>query len=132
MKLALAAVVAAVSLAACSGPDEHIPPPVIIDAEVPLLDGPAIDASDADVPVDADLRCMACGTDQICVQTFDGTCGELGLACQDRDPTCATGTACTPDCDLHHCQASGDAGIFTCSAAGCPGEVAGALHCYGP
>lgn len=112
--------------AACSGDDEKLP-----DARVaPPTDGAEPDAP-TDAGIDADLRCAACTASQICVQTFNGTCGEIRLECQDRDPSC-TGTACSAECNLRHCQAGGDAGIFTCQAGSCAGEVPGALHCYGP
>jgi len=86
-------------------------------------------ASDADT--DADLRCDLCTSTQICVQYFDGFCNEFRVECQERGAGC-TGTGCNGGCDFAQCQAQGDAGIFTCTAPTCGGEMAGALHCYGP
>jgi hypothetical protein len=109
-------------LVAC-GADERLP-----------ADGAVIDASpDApiDAGIDADLRCAACTADQICVQSFNGTCGTFAVECQPRNPACE-GTACTPACNLWHCRAGGDAGLLTCEAAPCDGAIPGALHCYGP
>ena len=66
------------------------------------------------------------------MQAFNGTCGELRLECVERHALCPTGTACTPDCNFHHCGDGADAGILSCSAAPCPGQNPAALHCYGP
>ncbi len=104
-----------IALTACAGEGE-----ALIDSGLP-----------GDGGVDADLRCTACTADQICVQKFGGTCTPFQVECQDRAPTC-TGTSCTPDCNFYHCNGGSDAGILTCAAASCPGELPGALHCFGP
>ncbi len=70
--------------------------------------------------------CETCSLDQICVQTYDGTCNLLSTACVEPTAGC-TAAACTFDCDMDLC---GD--IFTCSAGGCGTESPSALHCYGP
>lgn len=75
--------------------------------------------------------CDACGVDQICVQRFDGTCGQIGVECQDRAAGC-TGADCN-SCDIPHCRPDPSGPItFTCQAAPCGTEIPGALHCYGP
>lgn len=130
MRTLAAVVVAVTALAACSD-DEAIPidAPIAIDAPPPIDAPMPIDAVDAMEPVDAGA-CAACGANEICVQFFNGTCGDGHVECQTRGVDC-TGNACSTECNFWHCGGA-DAGIYTCSAAGCAGEVAGALHCYGP
>lgn len=126
MKLVLAALVAV--LCAC-GNDEVIP----IDAPTPIdatVDTPPVDAIDATL-IDADLRCGACTATQICVQFWNGTCGDGHIECQERGTGCV-GNACSPECQFWHCGAA-DAGTpYQCGVASCPGDTPGALHCYGP
>ncbi|MEZ4398755.1 MAG: hypothetical protein R3B06_01955 [Kofleriaceae bacterium] len=94
--------------------------------------GPSIDAGPAvDAPVDASAACAACAEDEICVQTFDGTCASLGVTCVTPTTACPA-AACTTDCDLALCKGGDPAGILTCAAPSCPDEAPAALHCYGP
>lgn len=58
-----------------------------------------------------DQRCDACGAGQECAQFFDGNCATNRVYCQ------AVGTGC---------------GSAVPNYAPCGGEIAGALHCYGP
>lgn len=110
-------------LAAACGADEHVPRDAAVVDAAP--DAPP------DAGLDADERCAACTADQICVQKFNGTCGEFALECQPRNPACV-GNACSPECNLWHCRDGGDAGILTCEAPPCAGQAPGALYCYGP
>ncbi len=99
--------------------------------EEPPIDAAQFGYDPAPLPIDSNDACSACGVDQLCVQFFDGVCGELRVECQDRAAAC-TGTDCNA-CDLPHCRQDPNGPItFTCQAAGCPGELQGALHCYGP
>jgi hypothetical protein len=127
--VSLSLAVGVLGAAACTG-DESLP----IDApqdtgifDVPMIDGPAIDA-----PTDASALCSACTSSQICVQNFNGTCGDGHVECQPRVITCV-GTGCSPDCDFWHCRGGADAGSpYTCGMASCPGMAPNALHCFGP
>ena len=123
-KLTLAAVL---GVAACAGPDEVVP----IDAPV-AVDAAVVDTAIIDTALtDADLRCSACGPTQICVQFWNGTCGDGHIECQDRGPGC-TGNACSADCQFWHCGAADAGTVYQCGVASCPGDTPGALHCYGP
>jgi hypothetical protein len=116
----LAVAVGGLAAGGCNS-DEVVPP-----------DAPSSGCGDCDAPTDANDFCTTCGPDQICVQFIDGVCGQLSLRCEDRNPACATGNACTPECMQWHCN-NGDAQPFyRCDVGGCPVDVAGALHCYGP
>lgn len=116
----LAPAAALLALAACS--DEHRPDP---DA--------ASGCGDCDAPNDTPTSaCDDCTPDQICVQVFNGTCGQISIACEPRNPACSDGTACTPGCMQWQCNDGGDPPFFRCDVGGCPDDVPGALHCYGP
>lgn len=95
-------------------------------------DDEAPGAPDAAPGPDANDVCLGCTADQICVQVLDGTCGQLRLACEARHPACAEGTACTAGCMQWQCNDGGDPPFLRCDVGGCPGEVPGALRCYGP
>jgi hypothetical protein len=115
--------------AACA-PDESLP----IDApqDTAIFDVPVIDGTPIDTPTDADTLCSACTASQICVQYFNGTCGDGHVECQPRVTACV-GTACSPDCDFWHCRGGMDAGSpYTCGNSTCPGLATNALHCFGP
>lgn len=109
----------AIALAAGCDADERVP-----------TDGPS-GCGDCDAPIDANDFCRRCDVDEICVQTFNGTCGQIGLACEPRNAACV-GNACTPGCMQWQCNDGQDPPFFRCDVGGCPDEVAGALHCYGP
>ena len=90
---------------------------------------------DAAVGLDGDPDgpsfCASCGADEICVQTFDGTCGSIGARCEPRNPACQ-GNTCSPECMRWHCNGGNEQPFFRCDVATCPVEEPGALHCYGP
>lgn len=70
--------------------------------------------------------CLACTSDQICVQSYDGTCGVPFTACVDPPVECPE-AVCNPACDDALCG-----GITTCAAAPCGTESPIAFGCYGP
>lgn len=120
-RAALATAAAVLGLAACA--DDEAPKPT--DAQDPdgcACDAPGPDASDF---------CLSCTAEQVCVQVFNGTCGQISLACEPRNAACV-GNACTPGCMQWQCNDGDDPPFFRCDVGGCPGEVPGALHCYGP
>ncbi|HVV82201.1 MAG TPA: hypothetical protein VHE35_03950 [Kofleriaceae bacterium] len=111
----------AAALGACG--DQAGPTDAAVDFDAPI-DTP-------DPPFDASV-CGSCTPDQICVQTFGGTCGELSIACEPRNPAC-TGNACSPGCQQWQCNDGTDPPFFRCDEGSpCPGEDPYALHCYGP
>lgn len=127
MKVLIALVLVA---CACTGSDEAIPidAPVVIDAAV--IDAAVIDTA----TLDADVRCGACTSSQICVQYFNGTCGDGHVECQPRGAGC-TGNTCSADCQFWHCGAADAGSVYTCFNGSCTfGEpqAPGALYCYGP
>jgi|GEM_PF-2491633 len=115
-------------VAACGGADEAVPIDAAVDGAV--IDTPAVDATDAAL-LDADLRCGACTPSQVCVQYFNGTCGDGHVECQERGAGC-TGNACTPDCQFWHCGAADAGTVYQCGVASCPDDLPVALRCYGP
>jgi hypothetical protein len=121
---ALAAIAIGLLAAACAGDDEED-----VDAWV-QDDAPNIDAS-PDGPLDASALCATCGADEICVQFFDGTCGEISLACKPRHAACV-GNACSAECMQWQCNAGSTDFFFRCDVGGCAGVAPGALACYGP
>lgn len=99
-----------------------------LDASIPdgaiILDAP-------DIPPDVNPFCATCGPGTICVQFFDGVCGSFRLECQPRNEACL-GNACSAECMRWQCNAGDETPFFRCDVAGCPGQVPGALYCYGP
>lgn len=70
--------------------------------------------------------CIACTTDEICVQSFDGGC--TGFAsCVPRAPECPDDT-CTPDCEAAYCNSPTQCQ----NSVPCGTESPLAFHCYGP
>ncbi len=103
-------------LVACGGADERVPP---------VVDAPT------DSAIDANAFCAICGADQICVQVFDGTCGQLSLTCAPRNPACV-GNNCTAECMRWQCNNGDPNPFFRCDKGTCPGAAPGALGCQGP
>jgi hypothetical protein len=119
----LVVLVAAVAALGACGNDENL-----IDAPSQPIDAP----TDAGVAVDADLRCSACGPNQVCVAFHDGTCSpNIQVMCQDRNPLCE-GINCLQDrdCNFWHCTGGTDAGPYTCYS--CPNDIPTAINCHGP
>jgi hypothetical protein len=89
------------------------------------------DSSGPARPVDAAIDaaadpCVACGTDQICVARYDGTCRGQA-ACVTRTIDCPD-NACTAGCEAAYCMPS-----YQCrNRPPCGGEPPGAFTCYGP
>lgn len=75
--------------------------------------------------------CATCGDDELCVQFYDGVCGEPTTVCQAKVAECGE-AACSAACDRALCKGGVDTAVYTCSAAPCGNEAAEALHCYGP
>lgn len=110
-----------VALGACSLPEDGDDAPPPVDAGF----------FDTAIPPDAPSLCSACGPNEVCVQVFNGTCGQISLACEERNPACA-GPVCSPECQRWQCNDGNEQPFFFCSMATCPLEEPGALHCYGP
>ena len=110
----------AVSAAACGGADERVPPVVDAATDAPI-----------DSPIDGSAFCSTCGPDQICVQVFGGTCGQIALSCVPRNPACV-GNGCTAECMRWHCNDGNQQQFFRCDKGSCPGAAPGALICRGP
>jgi hypothetical protein len=70
--------------------------------------------------------CQACGTGQLCVARYDGTC-RVQVACVARTVDCPS-NACSTACQSAYCLAP-----YQCqNRAPCGGEPPGAFTCYGP
>jgi hypothetical protein len=88
-------------------------------------------ASDPARPIDAAIDgaadpCLACGQNQICVASYDGTC-HGGASCVTRTVDCPS-NACTAGCEAAYC-----ASPYQCrNRPPCGGEPALAFTCYGP
>ncbi|HEY6039762.1 MAG TPA: hypothetical protein VIV58_36025 [Kofleriaceae bacterium] len=87
---------------------------------------------DAYLPPDASV-CGTCTSEQLCVQFFDGTCGNAGVKCV---PITVTGcepslAACSAECEQAYCKPDND--IFGCMYRGgsCNPDPH-AFTCYGP
>ncbi len=112
--------------AACGGaPDEHR-----VDARGgdPVDSGGGLVDAAIDAPTDTGVTtaCDACGVGTICVQRFDGVCGET-FACVETDVECPD-NACSKACEAALCEAP-----YQCqNRPPCGTEVAGAFTCYGP
>lgn len=123
-----AVVLAVLMTASACGNDE-----VVTDAPVAPADAADGGVADPDgSPIDADLRCSACGPTQVCVAFHNGTCSNTLVECQDRHPLCE-GLNCLQDrdCEFWHCRGGMDAGTpYTCYA--CPNDLPAAINCHGP
>ena len=79
---------------------------------------------DAAIDTVADL-CQPCGSNQICVATYDGTC-HGSVACVARTVDCPN-NACSAACESTYCSAP-----FQCQTRSpCGGEPPQAFTCYG-
>jgi hypothetical protein len=78
---------------------------------------------DAPPPVDP---CAQCDSTQLCVQSYDGTCGE-STACVPRTVECPN-NACSAECEQTYCSSP-----FQCmNRAPCGTESPVSFTCYGP
>lgn len=83
------------------------------------------DDLEGEPPDDAD-PCAVCDEDQLCVQSFDGTC-TLITACLARTEDCPA-NACSAACEAAYCGAP-----FQCmTRSPCGSESELAFTCYGP
>ncbi|MGN6106442.1 MAG: hypothetical protein ACTHU0_15155 [Kofleriaceae bacterium] len=139
-----AALLLTFATAACaaedSGPD--VPDPPEICATHCIADGPPAtwrDCCDSvtcylgdnnewvvlhcDPPLDP---CEACTPDQLCVQEFNGTCGQ-STSCVTRTTDCPS-NACSPACEQAYCGTP-----YQCDyRPACGTESPLAFTCYGP
>lgn len=87
-------------------------------------------ASDSEAPSDPPSSadpCRACTADQICVQRFDGVCGQDALECVARTVDCPA-NACSAACQTTYCGSP-----YQCqNRPPCGTESALAFTCYGP
>jgi hypothetical protein len=85
--------------------------------------------TDAAIDGVADL-CHACGTGQLCVARYDGTC-LLQVECVARTVDCpGTSSACSAECEAAYCPSP-----YQCHIRpGCGGQPPppGIFTCYGP
>lgn len=71
--------------------------------------------------------CADCAPGEICVERFDGTCGETYPQCVPKTVDCPQ-NECTPDCQAAYCGAP-----YQCEdRAPCGSEDPLAFTCYGP
>jgi hypothetical protein len=69
----------------------------------------------------------ACGTDQVCVQLFDGTCKTGGPSCKTVGTACLT-AGCTAACEKELCSSP-----YQCqNQVPCGTEQGAQINCYGP
>lgn len=123
----------ALVLAACGAEDDGDSENRNCGLYLTCVDAPPIDAGipdciHPDAEIDAPDPCAACGAGEICVQFFNGTCGELYTECQPRSPTCDDTCG---NCDVPHCRQANEPATFSCATAGCPDENPSAFQCYG-
>jgi hypothetical protein len=86
----------------------------------------AVDAA-VDAAIDAPDVCAACRADQLCVASYNGTCG-LSVQCVARTVDCPN-NACSTACEAAYCPAP----PYQCQyRAPCGGESPLAFTCYGP
>ncbi|MCW5805279.1 MAG: hypothetical protein KIT31_23115 [Deltaproteobacteria bacterium] len=71
--------------------------------------------------------CLACGPETVCVQQYDGTCGERTF-CAPRLAECP-GNACSEECQATYC---GEGPLQCMTRIPCGTESPGAFTCYGP
>lgn len=84
-------------------------------------------AASNSTPIDAAPDpCLPCGSGQICVARYNGTCG-VSVECVTRTIDCAVGT-CSPACETAYCPQP-----YQCrNRPPCGGESPNAFTCYGP
>lgn len=70
--------------------------------------------------------CEQCGIDQLCVQSYDGTCG-LVTACVDKTVECPD-NACSAECEEAYCSSP----LQCQNRVACGTESPLAFTCYGP
>jgi hypothetical protein len=111
-------------------------PDAIADATTDATPADRAEAS-SDLAADrgeAGTACAACGADELCVVSFDGTCHQLAARCAKKTAGCQT-AACNTACNRDLCGVPDGGPIaFTCQSAACPGsnQFPGAMLCYGP
>jgi len=101
------------------------------------LDSGATEARPTTDLVDGGNPCAACAADQVCVQSFDGTCHTNGVGCKTVSAACRTklGASGAKTCGgLSECQSEFCLSPYQCVInSPCGTEVAqAALYCYGP
>lgn len=102
----------AIALAACSSSTD---PPPDAPRDAPI-----------DAPPDAADPCLACLSDEICIERFDGTC-RVSAECTARTTECPN-NACSPACEAAYCGSP-----YQCqNRPPCGGESPLAFTCYGP
>jgi hypothetical protein len=87
--------------------------------------------------------CGGCAADELCVQTYDGTCRPMAATCRKVSAACQTMATTEPEacmatanatCPYEICGDDSDGGLFfACGNPKCPHEVEGTdIGCYGP
>jgi hypothetical protein len=87
--------------------------------------------------------CGGCAADELCVQTYDGTCRPMAAMCKKVSAACQTMARTQPEtcmaaanaaCPSEICGERSDAGLFfACGNPKCQNEVEGTdIGCYGP
>ena len=87
--------------------------------------------------------CGGCAADELCVQTYDGTCRPMAAMCKKVSAACQTMARTQPEtcmaaanatCPSEICGDGTDAGLFfACGNPKCQNEVEGTdIGCYGP
>lgn len=81
--------------------------------------------------------CAACTANQVCVQSFDGTCHANGVACKTVSDTCRTkllASGATTCSTLSECESEFCTSPYRCIYSSPCGTEApqAALYCYGP
>lgn len=71
--------------------------------------------------------CTACGADELCVQSYDGTCGQ-STACVTKTVECPD-NACSEECQAAYC---GSGPLQCMTREPCGTESPSAFTCYGP
>ncbi|HEY4058728.1 MAG TPA: hypothetical protein VGM39_19075 [Kofleriaceae bacterium] len=75
--------------------------------------------------------CVAagCTADQVCVQSYDGTCAGGFAHCVAKTVDCPLTGSCSDECRVAYCPAA----PYQCqNREGCGGESPHAFTCYGP
>jgi len=92
----------------------------------------------------SDSACGGCAADELCVQSYDGTCKPMSAVCVKVGADCrqiaktqpeACMSAANESCRAEICGPRSDAGyfLFACGGPACANEVAGKdIGCYGP
>jgi len=87
----------------------------------------APDSTGGDPDTEGPLTACVCPADSICVQFFDGTCGVTSQRCVPNPAGCVAGYPCAAACQ----PLCGGEGPDSCNNSDCPGEIDGAVHCFG-